>query len=94
MTPKQKETYDFIRRYWKSKGHGPSYSDIMEGVNLKGRGGVHRLVHTLHDLGWIKMTPGRARSVVPIDLHPDGRTRKTKPKTKAPTSASADPWGA
>ena len=47
MTPKQKLVLDFITVYIKVKGFAPSMQDIANGLELKSRSNIHRIVHEL-----------------------------------------------
>ena len=65
MTKRQKEVLDFIRAFWAEHGYAPSYQVIAEGVGMKSKGGVARLVQSLEEGGHITRRPNRARSVRP-----------------------------
>lgn len=68
LTRKQKETLDFIKAYMKEHdGLCPSYEEIKDGVSLKSKCGVNRLVNGLKERGHIDFIPHKARSIVIIE---------------------------
>ena len=67
MTPKQKLTLEFIKAYMAVKGYAPSYRNIAEGIGLKSKSNVHRLVHALKEQGLLDLDPHRIRSMKVID---------------------------
>lgn len=67
MTPKQKLVLDFIQTYVKIKGFAPSYADIAQGLNLKSKSNIHRLVHELKKEGLVSIKPHLIRSMTLVD---------------------------
>jgi SOS-response transcriptional repressor LexA len=63
LTRSQKECLAFIEGYIKQHDCPPSYDEIAEGLGLKSKSGVHRLVHALAERGHIILSPNRARSI-------------------------------
>lgn len=64
MTPKQKQLLDFIKAYLAaSDGVSPSYQEMCDGIGLKSKGGIHRLVLGLVVHGYITRIPGFNRSI-------------------------------
>lgn len=63
LTPLQAGGLEFITGYVKSRGASPSFDEIADGLGMKSRRAVHRLVHQLVDRGVISMAPYRARSI-------------------------------
>ena len=95
MTPRQKDVYDCIVKFWKKNGHGPSFSEIVEQTDsMNSRSNAYRHVRALHALGMIYYAPGRARSARPLDVgtpplpktNSKSKSRKGKKKTKE------EPW--
>lgn len=62
LTQKQKQAFDFIKNYCDKLGYAPSYQEIADGIGLKSRSGVNRLVTGLIERGAIHKQPGKARS--------------------------------
>ncbi|PVE25487.1 hypothetical protein DC522_05780 [Microvirga sp. KLBC 81] len=64
MTPKQKECRDFIRRYISEHGASPSFDEIADGLGLRSKSGVHRLVHALVERGHVTIVENRKRTII------------------------------
>ena len=71
ITPRQRDVLMFVDGYEREFGFGPSYMQIQEGVGLKSKSGVNRLLNELQDRGFVKMHPGRSRSIEVLKLPPD-----------------------
>lgn len=64
MTPKQKEALDYITDYIAEYGGiSPSFQNIADGLGIKSKSGVHRLVWALHDMDAIHISAGRWRRI-------------------------------
>ena len=62
-TPKQYELLVFLDNYQTTHGYAPSYIEMKDGVGLKTKSGIHRLLKGLAQRGFIKTTYGLSRSV-------------------------------
>ena len=71
LTPKQRQVFDFLRLYYKTKGYCPSVREIGSG-QIDGQQvmqqrtsstSVHRILFSLQERGWITVRPGQARSI-------------------------------
>ena len=67
MTERQMEVLRYIEDFIAVKGFSPSYGDIATGLNLKSKANIHRIVHRLKDMGFLKLDPYKVRSVETID---------------------------
>jgi repressor LexA len=67
MTPKQKLVFEFIKAYMEVKGYPPSYRNIAEGLNIKSKSNVHRLIHALKQEGLLNLEPHKIRSLKVVD---------------------------
>ena len=67
MTERQMEVLQYIEDFIAVKGFSPSYGDIATGLNLKSKANIHRIVHRLKDMGFLKLDPHKVRSVETID---------------------------
>jgi repressor LexA len=67
MSPRQKQVFDFIQAYIKLKGYAPSYMNIAQGLELKSKSNIHRLVHKLKEEGLLHVKPHEFRSLKVID---------------------------
>lgn len=56
MTPRQKQTLDFIARYKLLNGISPSYEEIRIGIGVKSRTQVHQFVNLLVEQGALRKT--------------------------------------
>ena len=63
MTKKQAELRTYIEKYINKNGYSPSFEEMMTGVNLKSKSGIHRLVEGLVKQGKIKRVKFTRRSV-------------------------------
>lgn len=66
-TRQQKQLYDFIVAYNNEKGYPPSFQEMTDGIGLRSKSGIHRLINALEERGKIARLRNRARSVVPVD---------------------------
>ena len=67
MTERQMEVLQYIEDFIIVKGFSPSYGDIATGLNLKSKANIHRIVHRLKDMGFLKLDPHKVRSVETLD---------------------------
>lgn len=68
MTRKQVELLSFIRTYWAEHKCPPSFDEMKDGLDLRSKSGIHRLLNALEERGKIRRLPNRARS---IEVLPD-----------------------
>jgi repressor LexA len=71
MTPKQKMALEFIKAYMEVKGYPPSYRNIAEGLGIRSKSNVHRLVHALREQGLLDLQPHKIRSLKVVDKSVD-----------------------
>jgi repressor LexA len=62
MTPKQKKVLDFIKKFLKDNGYGPSQNEVAKatGVN-QSTARVH--INQLIERGFLDQQPGKSRSL-------------------------------
>lgn len=63
MTRKMKLCLDFIAGYIDRHGIAPSFVEIQQGLGLKSKSGVHRLVVALEQRGYLIRDEKRARAI-------------------------------
>ena len=63
LTKKQKELFDFLDNYIKSNQISPSFEEMKRAVNLKSKSGIHRLITSLEQRGFIKRLKHKARAM-------------------------------
>jgi len=62
MTPKQKKVLDFIKKFLKDNGYGPSQSEVAKanGVN---QSTARTHINQLIERGFLEKQPGKSRSL-------------------------------
>ncbi len=63
LTKKQKELFDYLKDYISNNQISPSFEEMKEAVNLKSKSGIHRLITSLEQRGFIKRLKHRARAM-------------------------------
>lgn len=66
LTPKQKQIYDFIKKYSEKKGISPSQEEIAKKFKLA-VSTIHEHLSALERKGYIKKEPGHARTIEIIE---------------------------
>ena len=63
LTKKQKELYVYLKDYISSNNICPSFEEMKNAVNLKSKSGIHRLITSLEQRGYIKRLKHKARAM-------------------------------
>lgn len=63
ITKRQRDVLRFIRSYTSENGYCPNYDEIMQGIGLKSKSGVNRLVLELEQRGFVRRLAGRSRAI-------------------------------
>ncbi len=63
LTKKQKELFDYLCDYVSQHSISPSFEEMKEAVNLKSKSGIHRLITSLEQRGFIKRLKHKARAM-------------------------------
>ena len=63
LTKKQKELFVYLRDYISSNYISPSFEEMKNAVNLKSKSGIHRLITSLEQRGYIKRLKHKARAM-------------------------------
>ena len=63
LTKKQKELFDYLSDYIGKNNISPSFEEMKRAVNLKSKSGIHRLITSLEQRGFIKRLKHRARAM-------------------------------
>jgi repressor LexA len=71
LTRKQHELLMFIHNHLKSTGFSPSFDEMKDGLDLKSKSGVHRLITALEERGFLKRRAHRARALEVVRLPSD-----------------------
>ncbi|HET8995234.1 MAG TPA: transcriptional repressor LexA [Acetobacteraceae bacterium] len=68
LTRKQHELLVFIDRHLRQTGFSPSFEEMKEGLNLKSKSGIHRLISALEERGFLARRHHRARALEVLKL--------------------------
>ena len=63
LTRKQKELFDYLTDYISKNSISPSFEEMKSAVNLKSKSGIHRLITSLEQRGFIKRLKHKARAL-------------------------------
>ena len=63
LTPRQKQTYDFICQYINKNGMGPTLNEISEALKMGSASAAHQHVAALKSKGFLKKLPHQSRAV-------------------------------
>jgi repressor LexA len=72
LTRRQREIYEFIRKFVKQKGYSPSLEEIGAHFGLSSVATVHKHVQHLIEKGFLKKAWNRSRSIEPVDASGPG----------------------
>ena len=68
LTRKQHELLVFIDRHLKQTGFSPSFEEMKDGLHLKSKSGIHRLISALEERGFLARRHHRARALEVLKL--------------------------
>ncbi|HCS22700.1 MAG TPA: transcriptional repressor LexA [Alphaproteobacteria bacterium] len=63
LTQKQRDLLMFIHDYTSRTGLSPSFEEMKEGLDLKSKSGIHRLINALVERGFLERLPNKARAL-------------------------------
>ena len=63
LTRKQKELFVYLTDYIAKNSISPSFEEMKTAVNLKSKSGIHRLITSLEQRGFIKRLKHKARAM-------------------------------
>lgn len=63
LTKKQHLLLEFIDGFIKENGHSPSFEEMKNAVGLKSKSGIHVLINSLEERGFIRKLPHKARAL-------------------------------
>ncbi len=63
LTKKQKELFEYLSEYIEKNSISPSFEEMKIAVNLKSKSGIHRLITSLEQRGFIKRLKHKARAM-------------------------------
>lgn len=68
LTRKQHELLMFIKNHLDSTGFSPSFDEMKDGLDLRSKSGVHRLITALEERGFLRRRAHRARALEVVRL--------------------------
>jgi repressor LexA len=71
LTRKQHELLVFIDQHLRRTGCSPSFEEMKDGLDLKSKSGIHRLIGALEERGFLRRHKHRARALEVIRLPAD-----------------------
>ena len=73
LTHKQNQLLTFLIKRLEEYGVSPSYEEICKELSLKSKSGIHRIVKSLEERGYIERLENRARAIAP-KKNPNGQS--------------------
>lgn len=64
LTRAQQEVLSYISNHIDEYGHSPRFEEIKTYLGLKSKSGVHRLIYSLKERGFVDFLPHKARSII------------------------------
>ncbi|HAU28497.1 MAG TPA: repressor LexA [Rhodospirillaceae bacterium] len=71
LTRKQHALLQFIHARLQDSGISPSFDEMKDALGLKSKSGIHRLIGSLEERGFLKRLPHRARALEVIRMSED-----------------------
>jgi len=90
LTQKQRDLLMFIYDYTARTGLSPSFEEMKEGLDLKSKSGIHRLINALVERGFLARLPNKARALDVVKL-PENAGGLRVVSSPAATPAAKDP---
>jgi repressor LexA len=74
LTPRQRQTYDFIRNFIGKYGYSPTLQEIAASLGISGNLGVQRHLAALERQGLLRRTPRNSRAIVLTEAARSGQS--------------------
>ena len=65
LTQKQNQLLSFLIKRIEKDGVSPSYEEICIELSLKSKSGIHRIVKSLEERGYVERLENKARAIAP-----------------------------
>ena len=65
LTQKQNQLLSFLIKRIEKYGISPSYEEICQELSLKSKSGIHRIVKSLEERGYVERLENKARAIAP-----------------------------
>ncbi|MEE9272288.1 MAG: transcriptional repressor LexA [Robiginitomaculum sp.] len=82
LTQKQHDLLIFINKCLKKNSISPSYDEMKDELGLASKSGIHRLITSLEERGFIRRLPHRARALEIIKLPGEEKLKQTTPNSE------------
>ncbi len=82
LTPKQHNLLIYIDEFIKEHGHSPSFEEMKEAIGLRSKSGIHALINSLEERGFIRKMAHRARALEVLKL-PKAESNVAEPSNVA-----------
>ncbi len=76
LTPKQHKLLMYIDGFIKKNGHSPSFEEMKAAVGLKSKSGIHALINSLEERGFIRKLAHKARALEVLKMPEADETPK------------------
>jgi len=73
LTIKQKKLLDYLKSYYHNKELFPTFDEMKKSQNIKSKSGIHKLLSSLEEKGFIKRIPHKARALELKDFNDRNR---------------------
>ena len=75
LTQRQHDLLVYIHTYISDHGISPSYDDMRDGLGLRSKSGIHRLISALVERGFLRRMENRARALEVVKLPENAQGR-------------------
>ena len=75
LTKKQKILFEYLDKYIDGSGISPSFEEMKQALGLKSKSGIHRLITSLEERGYIRRIKHKARA---MEIVKNQKERTTK----------------
>lgn len=63
LTIKQKRLLDYLKSYYQNENLFPTFDEMKDNLNIKSKSGIHKLLSSLEQKGFIRRIPHKARAL-------------------------------
>ena len=63
LTIKQKKLLDYLKSYYQNENLFPTFDEMRDNLNIKSKSGIHKLLSSLEQKGFIRRIPHKARAL-------------------------------
>ena len=81
LTLKQKKLLDYLKIYYRDKKLFPTFDEMKINLNIKSKSGIHKLLTSLEEKGYIRRIPHKARA---LEIKEFSKSSETINETEIP----------